>query len=149
MNRSDPVIRKKVRGSSAYYDIHWSRLKKVDKYDIIKTVPSEAGIYELYYKDERGKLRLWRLARAWYGGLRSVLREETDPELDENEKSREVLTEKKCFYRYSLTYSYEDMTDIMFFFTTTYFPKRRSVEHSRRYDEIFVNESSEDKLVDI
>ncbi|MGO9409542.1 MAG: hypothetical protein ACLQCB_02180 [Spirochaetia bacterium] len=39
-----PVVSKLTRGQDAYYTVSWSRLKKSDKYEIVKSVPSEAGI---------------------------------------------------------------------------------------------------------
>ena len=60
----------------------WSRLRKSDKYEIVKSVPSEAGIYELYYMDEKGKLCLFHVGKSWYGGLRNEIRLRTDVELE-------------------------------------------------------------------
>ena len=70
-----PIVKKLVKKKNAYFTVSWSRLKKSDKYDIIKSVPSEAGIYELYYMDEKEKLCLFYLGKSWYGGLRNELRE--------------------------------------------------------------------------
>jgi hypothetical protein len=145
----EPGVVKKIKNNEAYYEIHWSTLAKVDKYEITRKVPSEAGIYELYYKDPKGKLILFKLARAWYGGLRSVIRSKTDPILEENASRRKILESHTCYYRYALTFSYNDMTDILSYYRSAYFPKLHAYEDSGRYEEIYVKETSVDKIVDI
>ena len=51
--------------------------------------------------------------------------------------------------RYAPSDSYKDMSDILYFFSSTYFPDKNLHDHSGRFDEIYVKEDSEDKLVDI
>jgi hypothetical protein len=144
-----PETHKLVRARDAYFTVSWSRLKKSDKYDIVKSVPSEAGIYELYYMDDRNKLCLFHLGKSWYGGLRNEIRLRTDAEL-ENDAARKALLEKyDCWYRWSLLSSSEDMADILFFFAQTHLPGTTTVHHSGRYERIFVNEEDADKIVTI
>ena len=108
---TEPRITKAVDGTSAYFTVYWSRLRKAEKYDIIQKVPSVSGIFELYYKDEQKKLNLLYVAKAYYGGLMNELRKRTDPELEDNEKRRKILSDRDCYYRYSPSDSYKDMTD--------------------------------------
>ena len=143
-----PVVSKLIRGPDAYYTICWSRLKKSDKYDIIKSVPSEAGIYELYYMDEKDKLCLFHMGKSWYGGLRNEIRLRTDVELEKDEARRAILDEHDCWYRWSLLSASDDMADIIFFFACTY-RLATKVHHSGRYRNIFVNEVDADKIVSI
>ena len=147
MSLLDPTVKKKVDGTSAYYTIQWSPLEKVDKYTIITSVPSEAGIFELYYLDDKKKLNLMRMSRVWYGGLRSRLREITDPTLVEDENWKNILETKECYYRYSVMQSRDDMQDIVFFFAGRYAPKDTSIEHSGRYEDIYLQELSPNKIV--
>jgi hypothetical protein len=143
-----PVVSKLTRGQDAYYTVSWSRLKKSDKYDIVRSVPSEAGIYELYYMDEKSKLCLFHVGKSWYGGLRNEIRLRTDVELEKDEAHRAILDEHDCWYRWSLVSASDDMADIIFFFASTYRLSAK-VHHSGRYRNIFVNEVSADKIVSI
>ena len=143
-----PVVSKMTRGQDAYYTVSWSRLRKSDKYDIVRSVPSEAGIYELYYMDERGKLCLFHVGKSWYGGLRNEIRLRTDVELEKDEAHRVILEERDCWYRWSLVSASDDMADIVFFFASTY-GLAATVHHSGRYRNIFINEISADKIVTI
>ena len=143
-----PVVSKLIRGQDAYYTICWSRLKKSDKYDIVKSVPSEAGIYELYYMDEKDKLCLFHVGKSWYGGLRNEIRLRTDVELEKDETRHAILDEYDCWYRWSLVSSSDDMADIIFFFAGVY-RLAAKVHHSGRYRNIFVNEVDADKIVSI
>jgi len=145
----EPSVKKEVNNDSAYYTIHWSKLKKADKYEIISNVPSVAGIFELYYEDKKKKLNLFFLSKAWYGGLRYTLRKRTDPEMENNPNRRKILNDFDCYYRYTLTESYKDMSDILFFFAKTYFPGNSRIKTSGRYQNIFVKEISDDKIVTI
>ncbi|HVP18362.1 MAG TPA: hypothetical protein VMU36_05145 [Spirochaetia bacterium] len=143
-----PVVSKITRGQDAYYTVSWSRLRKSDKYEIVKSVPSEAGIYELYYMDDKGKLCLFHVGKSWYGGLRNEIRLRTDSELEKDEARRAILEDHDCWYRWSLVSASDDMADIIFFFAGTYHVAGK-VHHSGRYRNIFINEVSADKIVTI
>jgi hypothetical protein len=147
----NPEIRKEEDGRSVYFTITWSKLRKADKYDIHRAVPAMGGMCELYYKDRYGKLNLFCVSRSWYGGLRSNIRELTDPLIEKDPRRLQVLLEYKdeIYYRYSLTESLNDMNDILFFFMETYAPGSKVTEPSGRYDKVFVNEVEPDKIVTI
>jgi hypothetical protein len=144
-----PVVRKLVRKRDVIFTVCWSHLRKSDKYDIIKSVPSEAGIFELYYMDDKGKLCLFHVGKSWYGGLRNELRVLTDIELEKDAARRAILEEHDCWYRWSLLTSSDDMADIIFFFAQTYLPGSTTVHSSGRYEHVFVNEVDADKIVTI
>jgi len=143
-------IRKAVKDGDAFYTVRWSPIVKADKYTIIGSVPAMGGVAELYYKDSGGKLNLYMLARSYYGGLRATLRVATDPETEQDERRRAVLLahEDQIYYRYTLVESQDDMSDVMYFFMTTYSPATR-FDHSRRYEKIFVKEIDSGGLVTI
>ena len=145
----EPKITKLVEAPNVYYTVFWSRLKKADRYEIITKVPSVAGIFELYYEDKYKKLNLLHISKAWYGGLRNWLRKVTDPELEGDEKKKKILEEYDCYYRYTVIPSYADMSDVLYFFASTYLPHAHKVVSSGRYESIFVNEVSEDKIVTV
>lgn len=146
----DYEIRKAVRDGDAFYTVRWSPIVKADKYTIIGSVPAMGGVAELYYKDTAGKLNLYMLARSYYGGLRATLRVATDPETELDERRHAVLIahEGLIFYRWSLVESQDDMSDVMYFFMSTYSPASR-FDHSRRYQKIFVKEIDSGGLVTI
>jgi hypothetical protein len=132
-----------------YFTVYWSSLAKSDKYEIIKKVPSDAGIYELYSMDPKKKLVLMSFGKSWYGGLRNELRVRTDPELETDPALRAVLENYDVYYRYSLLSSSDDMSDILFFFARTYYPGSDKYRASGRYENIYVKEISADKIVTI
>ncbi len=145
-----PIITKQVDTTQeAYYTVRWSHLTAVDKYTIIKSVPAVSGLFELYYRDEWKKLIRFYMARVWIGGLRSTLRRLTDPILNEDIKWRDVLENKSCYFRYAMCNSYKDLTDVLYFFSETFYPHQHKTYNSERYTAIFVNEISPDKIVDI
>jgi len=132
-----------------YYSIYWSRLRPVDKHDIHATVPAVAGVYELYYQDEKGKLVLFRLAKTWYSGVRHALREDTDVELVKDEARRAILDERSCLYRYCEMRTDPDMSDVVYYLERTYLPGSLEYHHSGRYDRIYIKELSDDKIVTV
>ncbi len=142
-----PAVTKQIKENVAYFTLRWSPLQKVDKYVIINSVPAEAGIFELYYLDDKKKLVMMRVSRVWYGGLRSKLRSVTDPELEEDERHKKILLERECYFRYTVISTFGDMQDILYFFASRYTPKHISVEHSGRYEEIYLEEKSPNKIV--
>lgn len=145
----EPRITKQVDAGNAYFTVFWSPIRKAEKYDIIKTVPSVSGLFELYYQDAKKKLVLLYVAKAYYGGLQNEIRKRTDAELEDNPLRRKILEEHDCYYRYVPSHSYADLTDILYFFSSTYFPDKGLHEHSGRYSDIFVKEVMEGKLIDI
>jgi len=144
-----PSVNRLVRDRDVYYTIRWSALKKSDKYDIVRSVPSEAGIYEIYYMDDYEKLCLFHVGKSWYGGLRNEIRLRTDQELENDARRRSILAEHDSYYRWSLVSSSADMADILFFYGRTYLPGMTIAKGSGRYERIFVNEVDSDKIVTI
>ena len=137
----------KEKNRDVYYFVNWSPLSKADRYEIITKVPSVAGIFEIYWMDEKSRLRLFFLEKTNYGGLRSEIRRVTDPELCKtDEKKRKILEEKEIWYRYAPTDSAKVMEDVIWFFMQTYFPELETTNHSGRYENIFLKESAPDKL---
>lgn len=143
-------IRKSVKDGDAYYTVRWSPITKADKYKIIGAVPAMGGIAEVYYKDAHGKLNLYMLARSYYGGLRATLRVATDPETEKDERRLAVLLahEDEIYYRYALIESQDDMSDVMYFFMSTYAPTVPQ-DHSGRYEKIYLQEIDSGGLVTI
>ena len=143
-------IQKSLKDDDAFYTVRWSPICKADKYTIIGSVPAMGGMAELYYKDAHGKLNLYLLARSYYGGLRATLRVATDPEPAQDERRHEVLGahEGGIYYRYTLVESQDDMSDVMYFFMSTYAPGSQ-FEHSGRYLNIFVQEIDSGSLITI
>ena len=149
MGAMEAEVAKRVRGNNVYFTIQWSQLKKADKYDIISSVPSMGGVYELYYRDDRKRLVLIERSRAWYGGLRSRIRKSVDPELQEDPRLRAILEDYDLYYRYSLLESRDDMIDIIYFFERTRQTKSAAPFHSGRFEKIFLKELSDDKIINV
>lgn len=142
-------ILRSIDDEEVYYSVYWSRLAEADKYQIIGSVPAEPGMYELYYMDNNDRLRLMIVSLVWYGGLRSRLRKMTDPTLTTDRLRRQILESYRCYYRYALSYSLADMQDILYFFESRYRPGASDVQHSGRFEEIYLEEHSEDKIVTV
>jgi hypothetical protein len=88
----EPIIKKQVDDTGAgCFTVYWSPLQKVNKYTILKKVPEMAGIFELYYQDEKKKLNRFYVTRVWIGGLRSRLRAICDPTLHEEKVWQDTL----------------------------------------------------------
>ncbi|HSV57219.1 MAG TPA: hypothetical protein VLH39_08965 [Magnetospirillaceae bacterium] len=144
-------ITKMVRGPDAYFTVRWSPFVRAEKYAIHTGVPAMGGIAELYWRDAAGKLNQFCVARSWYGGLRSLLREHTDPALEKDPFRLTILRDHgdKIFFRWSLSESNPDMEDILYFFQETLAPGLPTATHSGRYGRIFLNEIDAGKLVTI
>ncbi|MCL2479345.1 MAG: hypothetical protein FWF22_07580 [Treponema sp.] len=136
-----------VKEKEAYYSIQWSPLAIADRWTINSKVPAVAGVYEIYWMDEYGKLRMLSVGNTHYGGLRSELRRLTDSELVTDEKARLILEEKEIWFRYAPAKTASAMADIVWFFRKTYFPEDPGVEPSGLYEKIFLKESAPDKLI--
>jgi hypothetical protein len=132
---------------NVYFNVQWSPLSLAERWTINSKVPSVAGVYEIYWMDEHNHLRMMSVGKTHYGGLRSEIRRLTDPELITDQKTRKILEDKEIWFRYVPSNSINDMTDVVWFFRSTYFPENPGVEHSGRYKKIFLKESAPDKLI--
>ena len=143
----DYGITAQEKKGNIYYFVNWSPLALADRWEINAKVPSVAGVFEIYWMDEYNHLRIFAVAQTHYGGLRSELRRLTDPELTIDPNIKKTLEEKEIWYRYAPSNSSAAMSDVVWFFMKTYFPKNPGVEHSGRYQNIFIAESEPDKLI--
>ena len=135
-------IIKRIKNRDAYFTVAWSSLTKAEKYEIKGSVPAEAGIFELYYMDESKRLSLMYISRVWFGGLRSTIRELTDPVLEFDPKWKDILTKYDCYFRYTLSSSSSDMKDVMFYFSEVLYPGSELCSDSGRYESIYLLENS-------
>jgi hypothetical protein len=141
-------ISRDEKGEDAYFTVRWSPFALADKYAIVTGVPAIGGIAELYYMDEKAKLNLFCLQRSWYGGIRSMLRERCDPELEKDPYRLSILRKWKgrIYFRWTNCESLPDMRDVMYFFAETYAPGAGGADSSGRYARIFVKEEDAGKL---
>ena len=143
----DYGISAREKGDNVYYYIQWSPLNLAERWIINSKVPSVAGIYEVYWMDDHNHLRMLAVGDTHYGGLRTEIRRLTDPELVLDAKVRETLENKEIWFRYAPSNSADVMSDIIWFFRSTYFPEDPGVEHSGRFKKIFLKESEPNKLI--
>lgn len=136
----------RVKGSDVYYTLTWSALAKADKYSVSAKVPAVAGIYELYKMDKEKKLNLLSVTYAWYGGLRSQLREAIDPDATTDPVKKAVLTDAELYYRYAPGDRLETLLDVVWFLHVDYFPNDVRVQNSGRYANIFLCEKAPDRV---
>jgi hypothetical protein len=147
MGLDDYGIRCKEKDKEAHYFIKWSPLSKADRWSINAKVPSVAGVYEIYWMDDHEHLRMLSVGQTHYGGLRSELRRLTDPELIKDPDVKKMLEDEKVWFRYAPCNSAAMMSDVIWFFRKTYFPDKPGVDHSGRYEKLYMNESAPDKLI--
>lgn len=140
-------ISKIINDRTAYFTVRWSALRKAERFDIVRHVPPMAGVFELYFVDRYKKLNLFYVSKSWHGGLRSALRILVDAELDPNPARRDIFENRVVYYRYSLSDSSADLDDVLFFYMATYFPKKNPVKPSPRFDLIYLNEESSDRII--
>ncbi len=140
-------LNKEVNEGNAYFTVRWSPILKADRHQIIGSVPAVAGLFELYYQDKSGGLNLFLLGNAWYGGLRSWIRGATDPTVETDPGRRKILNDHPCYYRYCMSNSHPDIQDVLFFLGDTYFAGKNPHQPSGRYENIFVNEVTPEKLI--
>ncbi len=143
MSRRSPVVVKRVRREIAYFNIIWSPLLPVSRWDINGAVPSMAGIWELYYLENARVPRIMKMGRAWYGGLRSEIRTESDPDLPQNARHRAALESGDCYYRYTICESGQDLTDVYSVLLSHRNVGQPPVTASGRYSDVRIQEPDE------
>ncbi|WP_020612296.1 hypothetical protein [Sediminispirochaeta bajacaliforniensis] len=142
-------VKKQEKDDDVYFSIAWSHLTKAERYTILGSAPSMAGVYELYYREPGGALKQLFFQMAWYGGIREHLRRDIDPTLLDDAPIQKAIVEvNSCFFRYSLMEDIHDMEDLCFFFSRKAPPDKKELpSHSGRYRKIYVREIDSDRLV--
>jgi hypothetical protein len=136
-----PHVEKRVRESTAYFTVWWSPLVRLEKDVIIRRIPSESGIFEIYRDDGGHQPELLGRSRAYYGGLRNTLRGLVDS-ISPYPLNGELLDLRRThFVRYALLRSYDDMDDILFFFANRG-AIDEDAEDSHRFEMIYLKEGS-------
>jgi hypothetical protein len=136
-----PHVEKKEKDANAYFTVWWSPLFRLVKDTIIRRIPSEAGIFEIYRDDGDREPVLVGRARAYYGGLRNTLRGMIDESMPYPLNGRLLDLSRKHFVRYALLRSYDDMDDVLFFFANRGVIDNEA-DDSGRYAMIYVKEGS-------
>ena len=149
MANTNAAITKRVRGQDAYYTVVWSHIQRASKSAVIRSVPSVAGIFELYVLDQGNTPNLIRTRRAWYGGLRHSLREYGDPTVCKDRRVLSLLKSKRLYFRYTVCHNPDDLNDVLSYLSTVQPRAVGDIEPSGRYRDIYVSVQSVGGMVDI
>ena len=151
MRRStdSPAVSKQSRGNDAYYTVVWSKIQRATKSTVIGSVPSVAGIFELYVVDQGNTPNLVRTSRSWYGGLRHSLRELSDPQACKDRRILMFLKSRSLYFRYTACDSSDDMNDVLSYLATLNPRAVGDVPPSGRYQDIYVKQQALGGMVDI
>ena len=110
--RAEPgSIAKRVHDDAVHFDVHWSPLSLVDRYEIAASVPAVAGVYELY-AELASRLHKFAVEGAWYGGLRAAIRAGTDGDVATDPERRALLAHWRCRYRFCAVDTRDDLFDL-------------------------------------
>ena len=140
-------IKLQDKGKTAHYFISWSPLELAERWTINAKVPAIGGVYEIYWMDDHEHLRMLSVGSTIYGGLRTEIRRLTDPELVLDKATKKILEDEQIWFRFAPTNSPAIMADVVWFFRKTYFPENPGVEHSGRFEAIYMNETEPNKLI--
>jgi len=117
--------------SIAYYSVHWSPFIRLSRERVGRTIPSEAGIFQIF-SVKGNTLDLQGTYQAYYGGLRSTFLEILDEDCPVSFPNKEELRQEESYIRFSLSSSRDVLQDILHHFTGS--------DSSERFGEIFVEE---------
>ncbi|MBB6478676.1 hypothetical protein [Spirochaeta isovalerica] len=126
-----------IKAPVSYYRVHWSPFIRLSKERIRSTVPSEAGIFQVFL-NKKGNLDLLGTHQAYYGGLRSIFLEIMDEDCQVSFPDKEKLRSEETYIRYALSSSKDVLRDILHHFTGS--------ESSGRFEEILVEEKETMKV---
>lgn len=135
------TVSKEVRKGEVFYEVPWTPLREADRHDIAHRVPSLAGVYEIFWEDEKKRLHLFSLEPAWYGGLRAKLSEKIDVDFESNPGRKAIIADKKLFYRFVFVESWDDVKDLMCGLLQIYQPQLGTLPSSGRYKRIHIQEN--------
>ncbi len=130
-----------VRGNQAFFAVPWTALNLADRHAIAWEVPSVAGLYQVYWEDERRKLRIFSWGQAWYGGLRGKLAESIDQDHEPLQARKEILEHRRLWYRYVLCESWGDLQDLFCLYEQIFNPNEPPPASSGRFQFLHLRET--------
>lgn len=133
-------VRKMVIGPDAHYHLPWTPLKKADRHEVSLKVPALAGIFEIFYQDEKKHQILLTLEAAWYGSVQSKIREKIDSELEGSPGKKTILEDRPLYYRFVLCDSWPDIQDIMGYLIKKYRGEVPGLRDSGRYRRVYLKQ---------
>ncbi len=136
-------VKKRERRDRAYFTVGWSPLYPVSRYEIIASVPSMPGIWEIYWLEKSRKPRILKLGAAWHGGLRHSIREQTDPTLPAGMPLRAYLESGDCYYRFTIVESRLDLADLYSVVLSRRPVQQAAAKPTGRYREVRFSEPDE------
>lgn len=95
-------ITEKDLGAGYLYTVPWSPYGLMDRIVIHNRVPAESGIYQIWVKEGSG-VSLLTTETAFYGGLRSSLREIIDEMAPAGKSLRDRIGEREAWFRYAIS----------------------------------------------
>ena len=108
------------------YLVWWSPYYKMDRFVVRQVIPSEGGIFQLYYKKNR-LLHLIVTDIAFYGGLRNTLREVLDPLSPREIPYKKIVNLEPCYARYSISPSKDVLRNVLHFYTGSETEEKREI----------------------
>lgn len=114
----------------------------LDRRTVRGSIPSQAGVYEIYVDTGDRTPGLLGRAKAYYGGLRNTLRGLIDRDTPYPLNGVLLDLNRAHYARFALCESPEDMDDVLFFFAGRDEYQDRGADDSGRYEWIYLNEDS-------
>lgn len=101
------------------YTVRWSPFYRLNKYIIRSCLPGESGLFQVFVKEGHG-LSLIVVDMAFYGGIRGMMRELTDPLCPRDYPFRETMIHGESYVRYSLNDHREHLSNICAYYHSTH-----------------------------
>jgi hypothetical protein len=102
-----------------------------------------SGIWEVYWLKRSRMPHILKVGRAWIGGVRNALREQTDPSLPMGADIRSYLETNDCYYRYTICESRDDLDDVYSVLVSRRNVTQPAAAPSGRYEDVRIREADE------
>jgi hypothetical protein len=119
-------IKRTADAEKISYLVKWSPYYEMDKYLIRNSIPSEGGLYQLFYKHNR-LLHFMTTRMAFYGGLRNTLLEILDPQSSREDPLKRAVLNLPCFTRFALTPYSDDLENLCYYFNGLEVSEKRDI----------------------
>ncbi|PIE04799.1 MAG: hypothetical protein CSA76_02340 [Spirochaetales bacterium] len=95
-------IHREIHQDEVQYTVDWSPWGSMDRWVINRMVPSEAGLFQLWLREDKNFF-LRVTEPTYFGGLRNSLREVIDELAPSGRRLRLMLEGRECRFRFSVT----------------------------------------------
>lgn len=108
---------KQIYNNNIQYLVKWSQFQKYERKHIILTAPNFSGLYMVSYMKSPRLARPFYFGFTWINSIMYDIKTLGDKRVNPDERVRNIINNKECYYRFLIINNYKDMMDLLAYYS--------------------------------